>query len=485
MILLPVVLAGWAAAAAVEAPFPSDPANLSRTVSMDEMSSFLQSVDGKGAVTVSVEGKSRQGRPLYLVRLARPGAKPGWRLLFYAQQHGGEVAGKDAALYLIRDAARDPKTLPPDAEIYVVPSVNPDGAVAGTRESASGADLNRDHITLEEPEVQILHRILARLRPHAAFDCHEFDRDGYAEKGWSVWPSITMDNLNNPLFDPALIAIGRRWVEQAGKAVEARGFPFYRYFVGGVPPNDEIRHSDPGVDSAINSMGMHGGLSFIIESASHRGAEGLGRRVGAYRAMFSHILGALPGRGADLRTVEESRARVRPLTDIPTNYFWANVGWKTVEFPVLELASGKRLGIPTKNLMSELVVKKTVPAPRAYAVPAEHAAVFRAMLERQEVPFEVLASSRSLRVEASRLLRFEEEGDDFYGRYGGRQLVARDAPAPRTFAAGSLLVALEGEAAARAALLLEPTQMFGLYAYARYRAMLDRNGTCPVWRVPR
>ena len=103
------------------------------------MASFLKSVDGKGPVSVSVEGKSRQGRDLFVVTLSRGGA-PRWRLLFYAQQHGDEVSGKDALIYLVRDVARDPGLLPADVEVRILPMANPDGAEAGTRRNAAGAD---------------------------------------------------------------------------------------------------------------------------------------------------------------------------------------------------------------------------------------------------------------------------------------------------------------------------------------------------------
>jgi len=49
--------------------------------------------------------------------------------------------------------------------------------------------------------------------------------------------------------------------------------------------------------------------------------------------------------------------------------------------------------------------------------------------------------------------------------------------------AGSLWVPLEGENALRAAILLEPTAMYGLWQYPRLKALVAWDGTIPVLRV--
>ena len=51
--------------------------------------------------------------------------------------------------------------------------------------------------------------------------------------------------------------------------------------------------------------------------------------------------------------------------------------------------------------------------------------------------------------------------------------------------AGSLLVPLSGPTALRAALLLEPTQLYGLYQFDQFRELVDDDGRMPVFRVLR
>lgn len=466
---------------------PEDHRTLVKSTSYAAMESFLKTVDGKGPVRVSVGGKTAQGRSLYLVHAARRDDAP-FRVLFYAQQHGDEVSGKDALLYLIRDIARDASRLPADVDLWVMPMVNPDGAEAGTRKNAAGADLNRDHVTLFHPETRALHRVARRLRPDLSVDAHEFGRDPeeWTRRGWEKWPDITMDGLNNPLFDAERIAAAQRWVAESAAAEAAAGHRFLRYWVGGAPPDDEQRHSAIDADGGLNGIGAYGGLSFIIEAAvRHRAKDpsaDLGKRVDAYLVLFRRFLEEGAHRSADLAVVE--RARRLPLPAfLPTDALWVNPGGKVTGFPVVEVATGKVVEVPTANLMTGVAVKRTVPAPLGYAVEPAAAAEIGALLERHGLAFEKVAAPRMVPVETCTLLRVEEEFDDVYSRYGGRTIVKRGAARAVALPAGSLWVPLEGPDALRAALLLEPAAMYGLWQYPRFKALVGADGTIPVRRV--
>lgn len=469
-------------------PLDGDHRSLTATVPFSEMERFLQGAPRPGLVQVSIEGRSVQGRALYLVRLKRGSTPARWRLLFYAQQHGDELAGKDAQLFLLRDVLRRPERLPEDTELWLLPSLNPDGGEAGTRRNAAGADLNRDHLTLAQPETQALYRVVRRVRPHLAVDCHEFGRDSeeWRQRGFVKWPIITMDGANHPLLDPALVRAGDRWVAQAAEPLARAGHAFERYSLGGPPPDEEQRHSAFDADDGRNGVALYGGLSFIVESGVRWSAAepqaDLGQRVDAYLHLLWRFVDAREDRAADLRAIEAARARPLPAF-LPTNVFWGNVGARTRPAKVIEAATGRVLEIPTANFMEDRVVKRSVAAPWAYAVSAAAAPVFRALLERQALPFDELSAPRSVTAERCRLLRVEEEADPVYARYAGRQIVERQAAAAVELPAGSLLVRLEGQDAARTAALLEPAVLYGLYAYPEYRQLAGADGLLPVLRV--
>ena len=488
--LVPAVLllgCASATAQAVTPAFPADHHQLTKTISYADMEAFLASVDGKGPVHVSVEGTTTQGRSVFLVHASRGGA-PAFRILFYAQQHGDEPAGKVALLYMIRDIAAKPELLPADVDLWIMPMMNPDGGEAGTRRNGVKADLNRDHIVLEQPETQALYRVVRRVRPHLAVDCHELTRDSDERKtrGWTAWPDVTMDGVNNPLFDPTVIVASQRWVDESDAPEAAAGHPFLRYTVGGMPPDEEQRHSAPDIDGGLNAVGMYGGLSFIIESAVMRGASApsgdLARRVDAYLVLFWRFVNGNGHRQEDLAAVEHARQRPLPAF-IPTNYLWVNPGMTVTEFPIVEAATGRVLKVPTANMMTVMAVKSAVPTPLAYAIEPKAAADFKVLLERHGIPFEELTAPRTVRAEACTLLRIEDEFDDVYSRYEGRQIVRREEPAAHELPAGSLWVPLEGEAAVRAALVLEPAAMYGPYQYPRFRKLVIPGAPLPVLRI--
>jgi hypothetical protein len=471
-----------------DAPFPRDHQELKKTVSYEQMAAFLKASARPGLITVSEEGKSTQGRSLFLVRLSRGESKAKLRVFYYAQQHGNEVSGKDALLVLIRDIAEHPERLPKDVDLYLMPMVNPDGAEAYRRPNGAGTDLNRDHLLLLQPETRALHQVARRILPHLAVDSHEFTRDGkdYRARGWSCWEAITMDGLNHPLFPGELKEAALARVESARPVLAKAGIPYTRYTVGGLPPDQEIRPSTTEVTDGRNSLGALGALSFIIEAGVRRAQPDpqadLGSRVDAYLRLYWHLLGT-PASRQRIRTLSE-RARTAPLPPfLATNFFWANLGGKVATLQVNEQATGRTLAVPTANFMSDLVVKASVPTPRAYAIDAAAAAPFLRLLESQGLRFEVLTAPRRLQAEPCKLLRFEEAEDPVYARYENRQIVSRGAPVDREFPAGSLLVPLDQPLARLAIIVLEPCMLYGLYADPGFRALALADGTLPVWRV--
>ena len=177
MVCLALLIGSIAAAAAdpppcVEVPCPADAATVQRV--------FASAVEHDWIDVVEI-GRSAGGRPLSAVHLARTTGSPkSWRLLFVGQQHGDELAGKDALLQLIVRISEDPEALPTDVDLWIVPVANPDGAAAGRRRNDAGADLNRDHLLLSQPETRA-------LAPARAGTC-----------GRTLWSTATSSTVRAP-----------------------------------------------------------------------------------------------------------------------------------------------------------------------------------------------------------------------------------------------------------------------------------------------
>jgi beta-N-acetylhexosaminidase len=84
----------------------------------------------------AVVGRSSQGRPIELVRRGDPAAPT--TVLVVGSIHGTEPAGHAVIAQLRR------MPVPAGLRLLLVPTANPDGVAAGTRQNARGVDLNRN-----------------------------------------------------------------------------------------------------------------------------------------------------------------------------------------------------------------------------------------------------------------------------------------------------------------------------------------------------
>src|SRR3954454_10454622 len=107
--------------------------------------------------------------PAAIRRLGRP------VIWLIGQQHGNEPAGGEAMLALAAALGRgELGTLLSKITVVIVPRANVDGAAADKRVLATGADSNRDHLLLSQPEVRAVHAAMKSLPPDIVFDHHEF-----------------------------------------------------------------------------------------------------------------------------------------------------------------------------------------------------------------------------------------------------------------------------------------------------------------------
>jgi carboxypeptidase D len=115
----------------------------------------LQSLaaDYPALVRLETAGKSIQGRELWYVVLSDDAAtddRAEPKFLYHANMHGDEVVGRELMLMLARDLAsgygKDARAtrLLDHAQIFIMPSMNPDGFELGRRGNARNVDVNRN-----------------------------------------------------------------------------------------------------------------------------------------------------------------------------------------------------------------------------------------------------------------------------------------------------------------------------------------------------
>ena len=175
----------------------------------EDVRAFLDSLKTMGApIALQSMGKTIEGRELMYAIASRPlittpaQARAAGRPVVYVQGniHSGEVEGKEASLALLRDLSFDPKKNVLDSIVLIVePDYNADGnerwgpqarnrgaqngpELVGTRQNASGWNLNRDYIGADAPETRASLALLNAWSPDLLMDLHTTDGSihGYA-----------------------------------------------------------------------------------------------------------------------------------------------------------------------------------------------------------------------------------------------------------------------------------------------------------------
>lgn len=147
-----------------------------------------------GRVSLVLESKSRDGRPVPLYRHGP--AKAGRVYLFTARQHPPETTGAVAFdAFAETVLAAEPARRCPGQAFWFAPVLNPDGIVRGHwRNSAGGVDLNRDWGRFEQPETAGIGALAVRAGQRGSLvlvlDFHSTRRDAlYTSQAMGPWAS--------------------------------------------------------------------------------------------------------------------------------------------------------------------------------------------------------------------------------------------------------------------------------------------------------
>jgi murein peptide amidase A len=152
-----------------------------RTSALPALIALLLILGGLAEAAMPVRtGRSVEGRSIISYRLGPAAAVV--KVLVFGDIHGNEGAGMRIARRLLTAAP------PGQVQIIVVPTINPDGAAAGTRGNAHGVDLNRNFPfrwrpldggeysgtgPLSEPESRAAHRLILRRQPDVTIWFHQ------------------------------------------------------------------------------------------------------------------------------------------------------------------------------------------------------------------------------------------------------------------------------------------------------------------------
>jgi protein MpaA len=133
-----------------------------------------------------VIGQTVLGRPIEAVHFTPPEyARPRPPALLFGAIHGDEAVTQ----LMLERLADELLERPPGRDTWIIPCLNVDGVLAGTRNNANDVDLNRNfasaswgrerrpgynpgHAAEDQPETQALVALIDRVRPHRLLALH-------------------------------------------------------------------------------------------------------------------------------------------------------------------------------------------------------------------------------------------------------------------------------------------------------------------------
>lgn len=455
-------------------------------------------------------GTTPEGRPMLALIASGNGALDAARcrrkgrpvVLFQGGIHAGEIDGKDAGFWALREILDG--TLAPGAldavTIVFVPVFNIDGherfsvnnrpnqvgpEEMGWRTTGQNFNLNRDYTKADAPEMQAMLRLLAEWDPIAYVDLHVTDGAQF-QLDLAVMVDPAQDDRN------ALAALGRTVRGEIMERLEGSGWlatPFYPSFKVDDDPLSGFALSAFPARLSNGYWAQRGRLGILVETHSWKD---YAHRVAMTRDVIVDIVEMAARDGAHWLDVARRNdeadgglaGTLVPLTweNSPESRPIAFPGYayerreSAVSGGIVVVYDTTKPQVWTLPLFDTVTPKVTATAPGAgYVVPAAHAARVAEKLALHDVEFRRLGKALGARdVEAFRAKEVTFGKTPFEGHFA-TTVTGEWAKERRDVSAGSLFVPIAQPKARLVMTLLEPASPDSLLAWGFFSTCFERK----------
>jgi len=502
---------------------PAEESGWSAYTQYEDVTRFLQAIDKAAReATVQVIGKTLDAKELpaadlYLCVITEEGVSTPKALnrrkptfMITASQHGNEQSAKEAALMMIRDlAVGGLKPMLKQLNFLFIAQSNPYGNLVNRRTNEQNLDLNRDHVKLESPETQAIHKVFRAWMPEVTLDLHEKGDD---------YNRVSTGCVSNININPAIEAYSREKVFPAiEKKVTADGFTWHEYLVSeamgsnqaaGAPDRPVagqrretlMRPSTTDLNDGRNSPGIYDTLSFIQECSSRHDLPTLEERS---RWQYSGIRALIEFVAADskqvLTLVNGSRADLakRAGKPSPDNVIHLKMEYvRDPKQPELTLkafarqtgargnAAPQNPAVETqivKNWFPKVESRLAVPRPLSYVIPKDRMDVIKTLLDHG-ISVGTVARDTSLDGETYLIKEIVPSTEDYVAP---AKIEVEKQAGKFTARKGDFYVSVGQPAANLIPCLLEPQSEYGLIRDQAYKLVPQPGATFPLVRVVR
>jgi hypothetical protein len=472
---------------------PLEESNFTKVTSYDELTSYVHLLDAQSdLLKVDVIGQSVEGKNLYALKFSSSEFgkdKSKIKVLVFAQQHGNEQSGKEGALLLAQELLKpENRYLLDKIDFVLVPQVNPDGSEANKRRNGNDMDLNRNHLTLTEPEIRALHSLFDMYRFEVTMDVHEYSpySEEWKKYGYRKNADITIGTTTNLNVSKEIRKLSdENYLPYILQFLKDRKFSSFEYCPGGPPEIDYIRHSTFDINDGRQSFGIQNTFSFI--------QEGMNGKDDLVENLKTRALGQMTGMRGLLEYVYLNKEKIKSTLISARQRLGSGTLDATISIQAEHVRNGQKLLIPLFSYYSgndsvvtvndyRPLVKSLfdVNKPVGYLIPNTSTMLVE-WAKRQSLYMLPFTKAESYKIEqyyVNGIDSIDFEGDmtvnpqvtlsEFQG------LITADNYffIPVAQIKGNLMV-----------LALEPKSMLGLITYKSYAQLLKNGETYPVLRV--
>ncbi|MFC1555928.1 M14 family zinc carboxypeptidase [candidate division KSB1 bacterium] len=469
----------------------SEEASFEVYTSYEEMMEYLENIQATTTeMLLSDFGKTIEGRKQPYTIFSRPLITAPWQamtsgkpiVLLGANIHGGEKTVRESLLILIRELATigsDMNGLLDDLVVLVVPSINPDGFVHGSRGNITGVDMNRDWVKLEQLALQnYIQNIIQTWHPHVYLDAHN---------GGSRPYNITYQGPPHSAADQRITALCDHGLfPYIDSKIEEGGYKSW-YYSGG--DSTQWRTAPSFVRGSIGYGGLIDAMSILFESPGQDRESGAKSGLIASRAILEYVA---DNAEEVIMTVERARRETIEMGqtaqgEIPVRTEQVAEPYK-VSYEISIIPSGRREGesredankrsqvvpITGADLIKKPVATKTRPLPYAYILEIRANKAIE-MLKRHKVTIEVLREDVEIPFEAYGLLRIVRDSQADHPAHVDSCIVAEETVKDTTvFPKGTYIIRTSQPLGRLIAHVLEPETPDNVVTWNMMEAILPR-----------
>lgn len=466
--------------------------------SQEQMMDFIHELSTHNHVRLEIIGHSLEGRevPMLVFTTSEEhseafNSKP--TVWLQAQVHGNEPAAGESALIIADELANGQlgEDVLDDINVIIIPRMNPDSGYYFERNSVTQLNGNRDHVNLEMPELQAIHRVFNDYNPEVVIDAHEYGAflqyEDFGEQGSIKYHDVLLLSGKNLNIPKEIRKKADEWfIDNPFKELEKKGYSYGNYYTVSSAKAPKPTLLEGGVDAGTgrNAFALKPSFSILVETLGIGiGRENFLRRVDGQVVTHTSILKTVVNHAEEVKkTIQQAREYIVETGNkgqdngtVVLQSKRKKVGDQIAK--AIDIAKGEVIDIPvTYYSATDSIPTLERKRPNAYMLPpAYHEIVNK--LKNQGAAVEKLTESQTLEVECFEVVEREVNNQ---GDRPLSQLTTKIKTEQRYFEKGSYVIRSAQPTAYLVSLSLEPESGDSYFTYNFFPTHM--NGELPVYR---